>query len=147
VYPVPDPATGTLGIHATIDMQGNVRFGPDAVWTSPEGGERDEGRKCNLHVDASRVHIFESSIRRYYPTLPPNSLVPDYAGIRPKMVGPGQPHADRWGRNLHDFMIDGPRSHGLEGLVNIYGIESPGLTSSMGIAELVAQELTASSLT
>lgn len=121
VYPVPEP--GGLGIHATVDMGGQVRFGPDVQWIEA----------IDYTPDASRVARFAEAIRDYWPALPEAALVPSYAGIRPKIAGPGAPNAD--------FVIQGPETHGLSGLVNLFGIESPGLTSSLALAEAVAARL------
>ena len=117
VYPVPIP--GGLGVHVTLDLAGRMRFGPDVQWISEE----------NYDVDASRAAAFYARIRDYFPRLPNNSLVPDYAGIRPKITGEGEPPAD--------FMIDAPKDHGLPGLVQLFGIESPGLTSALSLGEEV----------
>lgn len=122
VYPVPEAAG--LGIHATIDMAGRVKFGPDVEWV-----EDDQ----DLVVDPARAEKFYAAIRTYWPALPDNALVADYAGIRPKLHGPGEP--------MPDFRIDGPAVHGVPELVNLLGIESPGLTSSLAIAELVVERL------
>jgi L-2-hydroxyglutarate oxidase LhgO len=122
VYPT--PVDGGLGVHVTLDLAGRMRFGPDVEWIAEE----------NYSVDASRADAFYARIRSYWPGLPDNSLVPDYCGIRPKLTGPGEPAAD--------FMIAGPRSHGLPRLVNLFGIESPGLTASLSIADEVVNELT-----
>ncbi len=113
----PTPVDGGLGVHVTLDMAGRMRFGPDVEWIDHEFYE----------VDPSRAQSFYDRIRTYWPALPDNSLVPDYSGIRPKLTGPGEAAAD--------FMIEGPQSHGLPGLVQLFGIESPGLTSSLAIAE------------
>ncbi len=121
VYPVPDEAS--LGIHVTLDLAGQVRFGPDRAWV----------RTVDYQVDPSRAPAFEASIRRYYPSLPPGALVPGYAGIRSKVQGPGEPMAD--------FVIHGPDTHGIGGLVCLYGIESPGLTASLALARHVADAL------
>jgi L-2-hydroxyglutarate oxidase LhgO len=121
-------------VHATIDMNGMTRFGPDAVWVTPAAGGT-----LDYRVDESRQPLFESAIRRYFPHLPDNSLSPDYTGIRPRLLGPshvGSP-VDQYGRDLTDFVIDGPRHHQVDGLVNLYGIESPGLTCSLAIADYV----------
>ena len=118
IYPVPIP--GGLGVHVTLDMAGRMRFGPDVEWTDEE----------NYDVDPARAAAFYARIRDYWPTLPDNALVPDYSGIRPKLTGPGEPAAD--------FMIDGPAQHGLTRLIQLFGIESPGLTSALSIAEEVA---------
>jgi L-2-hydroxyglutarate oxidase LhgO len=122
VYPVPEAAG--LGIHATIDMGGRVKFGPDVEWV-----ETDQ----DLIVDPARAEKFYAAIRTYWPDLADGALVADYAGIRPKLHGPTEP--------MPDFRIDGPQVHGVEGLVNLLGIESPGLTSSLAIAELVVERL------
>lgn len=100
-----------------------MRFGPDVEWVAQE----------TYDVDPARAASFYASIRRYWPGLPDGSLVPDYAGIRPKLTGPGEKAAD--------FVIDGPAQHGLAGLVHLFGIRSPGLTSALSIAEDVAQRL------
>lgn len=113
----PTPVDGGLGVHVTLDLAGRMRFGPDVEWIGTEDYE----------VDPSRAASFYARIRTYWPGLPDNSLVPDYSGIRPKLTGPGEPAAD--------FLIEGPAQHGMAGLVNLFGIESPGLTSSLSIAE------------
>ncbi len=122
VYPLPDEAG--LGTHATIDMQGRCRFGPDVEWV-----ESDQ----NLDVDGRRAGRFYSAVRAFWPGLPDGALMPDYAGVRPKLHDAGSP--------APDFRIDGPEVHGVEGLVNLFGIESPGLTASLALAEEVAQKL------
>jgi L-2-hydroxyglutarate oxidase LhgO len=114
---------GGLGIHITIDLAGRARFGPDVEWVDT----------MNFDVDPRRAESFYAAIRTYWPGLPDNSLVADYAGIRPKLTGPGEPAAD--------FMIDGPAEHGLPGLVQLFGIESPGLTSALSLAEEVVEKL------
>lgn len=121
IYPAPVP--GGLGIHITIDLAGRARFGPDVEWVE----------EMNFDVDPRRAESFYAAIRTYWPGLPDYSLVADYAGIRPKLTGPGEPAAD--------FMIDGPAEHGLPGLVQLFGIESPGLTSSLSLAEEVVGKL------
>lgn len=118
VYPVPEP--GGLGVHLTLDLAGQARFGPDVEWVD----------RLDYTVDPARAEKFYAAIRRYWPALPDDSLQPGYAGIRPKLSGPGEPAAD--------FMIQGPDGHGVNGLINLYGIESPGLTSAIAIAEHVA---------
>lgn len=122
VYPVPEAAG--LGIHATIDMGGRVKFDPDVEWV-----EHDQ----DLVVDPARAEKFYAAIRTYWPALPDGALVADYAGIRPKLHGPSEP--------MPDFRIDGPEVHGVAELVNLLGIESPGLTSSLAIAEMVRETL------
>lgn len=121
VYPTPMP--GGLGVHVTLDMAGRMRFGPDVEWIEREDYE----------VDPARADIFYARIRTYWPALPDHSLTPDYAGIRPKLSGKGEPQGD--------FMIDTPAEHGLPGLVQMFGIESPGLTSSLSLGEAVADAL------
>jgi len=117
IYPVPEP--GGLGVHLTIDLGGQARFGPDVEWVD----------QLDYRVDPSRSASFYASIRRYWPGLAEGALHPGYAGIRPKLSGPGETAAD--------FRIQGPAEHGVPGLVNLYGIESPGLTASLAIAEAV----------
>jgi L-2-hydroxyglutarate oxidase LhgO len=119
----PTPVDGGLGTHVTLDLAGRMRFGPDVEWITEE----------NYDVDPSRAQSFYARIRTYWPGLPDGTLVPDYAGIRPKLTGPGEPAAD--------FMIEGPAQHGLPGLVQLFGIESPGLTSSLSLAEDVVSYL------
>ena len=123
IYPLPEP--GGLGIHLTLDLGGQARFGPDVQWlpVAPRGAE-------DYAVDPALAGAFERSVRRYWPALPAGALQPAYAGIRPKVAGPGEPAAD--------FRIDGPARHGVTGLVNLFGIESPGLTASLAIGEHVA---------
>jgi L-2-hydroxyglutarate oxidase LhgO len=121
IYPVPIP--GGLGVHVTLDMAGRMRFGPDVEWIEQE----------NYDVDASRAAAFYARIRDYWPGLPDNGLVPDYCGIRPKLTGPGEAAVD--------FMIDGPAQHGIPRLVHLFGIESPGLTSALSIADEVTSYL------
>jgi L-2-hydroxyglutarate oxidase LhgO len=123
VYPVPEP--GGLGVHLTLDLAGQARFGPDVEWVeSPD-----------YSIDPRRAASFYAAIRRYWRGLPDGSLQPGYAGIRPKLSGPGEPAAD--------FLIQGPDTHGIPGLVNLYGIESPGLTSCLAIAGYVADQIEA----
>lgn len=121
IYPA--PVDGGLGVHVTLDMAGRMRFGPDVEWIEAE----------NYDVDPARAELFYGRIRSYWPSLPDGSLVPDYAGIRPKLVGPGEKPAD--------FVVDGPAQHGLRGLVHLFGIESPGLTSALSLAEEVREQL------
>jgi len=118
VYPIPEP--GGLGVHLTLDLAGRARFGPDVQWIA----ERD------YTVDARRGDKFYAAIRTYWPGLPDGSLQPAYAGIRPKISPPEAPAAD--------FHIDGPEAHGVKSVVNLFGIESPGLTASLAIADHVA---------
>jgi L-2-hydroxyglutarate oxidase LhgO len=119
----PTPVDGGLGVHVTLDLAGRMRFGPDVEWITRE----------SYSVDARRADGFYERIRTYWPGMPDDSLVPDYCGIRPKLTGPGEAAAD--------FMIVGPAGHGLPRLVNLFGIESPGLTSSLSIAEEVTAYL------
>jgi L-2-hydroxyglutarate oxidase LhgO len=121
VYPT--PVDGGLGVHVTLDLAGRMRFGPDVEWITEE----------NYTVDPRRADAFYARIRGYWPGLPDKSLVPDYCGIRPKLTGPGEAAAD--------FMIAGPRDHGMPRLINLFGIESPGLTASLSIADDVVKEL------
>jgi L-2-hydroxyglutarate oxidase LhgO len=121
----PTPVDGGLGVHVTLDLAGRMRFGPDVEWIDSE----------TYDVDPARAASFYARIRTYWPGLPDGALVPDYAGIRPKLTGPGEPAAD--------FMIEGPADHGMAGLVNLFGIESPGLTSSLPLAEEVMSYLEA----
>ncbi len=122
IYPVPEP--GGLGVHLTLDLNGIARFGPDVEWTDV----------LDYRVDPARGEAFYDAIRKYWPALADGSLQPAYSGIRPKLSGPGEAS--------HDFVIQDAARHGIEGLVNLFGIESPGLTSSLAIAEHVANILT-----
>jgi L-2-hydroxyglutarate oxidase LhgO len=121
VYPVPEP--GGLGVHVTLDLAGQARFGPDVEWVE----------RIAYDVDPRRAERFYAAIRRYWPGLPDGALAPGYAGIRPKTAGPGEA--------APDFEIQGPRAHGIAGLAHLFGIESPGLTASLALAEAVANEL------
>jgi L-2-hydroxyglutarate oxidase LhgO len=125
IYPVPEP--GGLGVHVTLDLAGQARFGPDVEWV-----ERI-GRKEDYAVDPRRAERFYAAIRRYWPGLPDGALLPGYSGIRPKTTGPGEPAGD--------FQIQGPREHGVPGLVHLFGIESPGLTASLALAKGVLGKL------
>ena len=117
IYPVPEP--GGLGVHLTLDLGGQARFGPDVEWiAAPDYG-----------VDPARADRFYAEVRRYWPGLRDGGLAPAFCGIRPKISGPGEPAAD--------FLIQGPAMHGVPGLVNLFGLESPGLTSCLAIAEHV----------
>jgi L-2-hydroxyglutarate oxidase LhgO len=118
IYPVPEP--GGLGVHLTLDMAGQARFGPDVEWVDA----------IDYAVDPARAERFYPAIRRYWPTLPDGALMPSYSGIRPKIVPPAVAS--------QDFLMQGPRDHGVAGLINLFGIESPGLTSSLAIADHVA---------
>ena len=119
---------GGLGIHLTIDLAGQKRFGPDVEWLPDNRTDT-----FDYSVDSSRGDNFYAAIRRYWPDLPDNSLVADYAGVRPK--------AYRDSRDDVDFEISSQQHHGINGLINLYGIESPGLTSALAIAERVQQLL------
>jgi L-2-hydroxyglutarate oxidase LhgO len=121
VYPVPPP--GGLGVHITLDLAGQARFGPDVEWISG----------VDYAVDPARGDAFYAAVRRYWPGLRDGALQPGYAGIRPKISGPGEPAAD--------FVVQGPAIHGVPGLVNLYGIESPGLTASLPLADEVVRRL------
>jgi L-2-hydroxyglutarate oxidase LhgO len=119
IYPVPEP--GGLGVHLTLDMAGQARFGPDVQWVD----------SIDYAVDPARAERFYPAIRRYWPALPDGALMPSYSGIRPKIVPPAVA--------TQDFLIQGPWDHGVGGLINLFGIESPGLTSSLAIADYVAE--------
>jgi L-2-hydroxyglutarate oxidase LhgO len=119
----PTPVDGGLGVHVTLDLAGRMRFGPDVEWIDRE----------HYEVDPRRAESFYARIRTYWPGLPDGRLTPDYSGIRPKLTGPGEPAAD--------FLIDAPAQHGVPGLVQMFGIESPGLTSSLSLAEEVVGSL------
>jgi L-2-hydroxyglutarate oxidase LhgO len=118
VYPVPEAAG--LGVHLTLDLGGQARFGPDVEWVEAE----------NYDVEIRRCEGFHAAIRQYWPDLPDGALQPAYAGIRPKLQGPGEP--------ARDFLVQGERDHGVPGLFNLLGIESPGLTSCLALADHVA---------
>jgi L-2-hydroxyglutarate oxidase LhgO len=126
IYPAPDDSW--LGVHLTLDLGGQARFGPDFEWldvTRPE--------EIDYSVDMRRAEGFYAEVRRYWPGLPDNALQPSYSGVRPKIHAPGE--------RAPDFRIDGRRLHGVAGLVNLFGIESPGLTSALAIAEHVLELL------
>lgn len=127
IYPVPEP--GGLGVHLTLDLGGQAKFGPDVQWVdSPH----------DLEVDAARGNAFYAEVRRYWPELRDGALQPGYAGIRPKISAPGEPAAD--------FVIQGPREHGVPGLVNLFGIESPGLTSCLALGAATVEALNGDSV-
>ena len=118
IYPIPEAAG--LGVHVTLDLAGQARFGPDVEWID----------KIDYTVDPQRAEKFYAAIRSYWPDLKDGALSPGYSGIRPKIQAPSEP--------ARDFMIEGPRDHGVPGLVNLFGIESPGLTASLALGDLVA---------
>ncbi len=125
VYPIPEPAG--LGVHLTLDLAGRARFGPDVEWVGAP----------SYDVDPARAERFYPAIRTYWPALPVGTLQPAYAGVRPKISGPGDSSAD--------FRVDGPAAHGIRGVVNLFGIESPGLTASLALADYVVQVMGKSS--
>lgn len=127
IYPV--PVDGGLGVHATLDLGGATRFGPDVEWLAP--GTTPEA--IDYSVSPDRAGAFERAIRRYWPGLPDGRLEPDYSGVRPKLKGPGE--------GFFDFEIQDEQTHGVPGLVNLFGFESPGLTGSLAVGDAVADLL------
>lgn len=123
IYPAPGDAH--LGTHLTLDLGGQARFGPDIEWLDVQSAQQIDWR-----VDPARADAFYAEVRRYWPALPDGALAPSYSGVRPKIHGPHE--------KAPDFRIDGQALHGIPGLVNLFGIESPGLTSALAIAELTA---------
>lgn len=121
IYPLPAKNTSGLGIHSTLELDGTTKFGPDVEWVDEPDYSVDERRKSQ----------FATAIRRYYPGLEDDRLLPGYAGIRPKLGGPGAPAAD--------FLFQDHTTHGVAGLVNLFGIESPGLTAALAIGDHVSQ--------
>ena len=119
IYPVPVP--GGLGVHLTIDLGGQARFGPDVQWIEA----------IDYSVDPARADSFYAAVRKYWPALKDGALQPGYAGIRPKIVPRGAP--------AQDFVVQGPQTHGVPGLINLFGIESPGLTASLALADHVVE--------
>ncbi|MDR3537893.1 MAG: NAD(P)/FAD-dependent oxidoreductase [Acetobacteraceae bacterium] len=119
IYPVPVP--GGLGVHLTVDLGGQARFGPDVEWVDTP----------DYTVDPHRADSFYAAVRKYWPALKDGALQPGYAGIRPKIVPKGAA--------AQDFVVQGPQTHGVPGLINLFGIESPGLTASLAIAEYVLE--------
>jgi L-2-hydroxyglutarate oxidase LhgO len=117
IYPVPEP--GGLGVHLTLDLAGQARFGPDVEWVET----------IDYRVEERRARGFHEVIRAYWAGIEGRALLPAYSGVRPKIVGPGEPAAD--------FRIDGPSVHGVPGIINLFGIESPGLTAAPAIGEYV----------
>lgn len=126
IYPA--PADAWLGVHLTLDLGGQAKFGPDLEWLDTRTPE-----SIDYRVDPRRAESFYAEVRRYWPALPDGALQPSYSGVRPKIYGPGE--------KAPDFRIDGPALHGVPGLVNLFGIESPGLTSALAIAEYVVNEI------
>lgn len=129
IYPM--PVDGGLGIHLTLDLAGQARFGPDVEWLDTDSPTAP----LDYRVDERRAEAYAHEIRRYWPGLPAGALLPAYSGIRPKLSGPGEPAAD--------FRVEGPAEHGCAGVVQLFGIESPGLTASMALAEFVAETVRA----
>lgn len=141
----PTPGEDSLGLHYTRDLGGRGRFGPDAEWLTPppapeaaagaeEGAAGDDPTgvpPLDYRVDPGRVAPFVAAIRRYWPDLDPARLTPDTSGVRPKIQAPGEP--------AHDFVVQGPDETGQQGLIALYGIESPGLTSCLALADLVTE--------
>ncbi len=124
VYPVPRPRTsGWLGVHVTLDLAGRARFGPDLEWIDA----------VDYRVDPARGVPFYAAVRRYWPNLPDGALGPAYAGVRPKLAGPGEPE--------RDFVLQSEAESGVPGLINLFGIDSPGLTSCLAIADAVGRML------
>jgi L-2-hydroxyglutarate oxidase LhgO len=128
VYPT--PTDGGLGVHLTLDLAGEARFGPDVEWLADADPDR-----IDYAVDARRAPAFAADIRRYWPGLGDDALLPAYSGIRPKLSGPGAAAAD--------FHLGGPAAHGCPGVVQLFGIESPGLTASLAIGEEVLRRVAA----
>jgi len=128
IYPMPDSAG--LGVHLTLDLGGQARFGPDVEWLDDA---TDPDAPGAYDVDPGRAEGFYAAIRAYWPDLPDGALVPGYTGIRPKLQAPGEPAAD--------FVVQGPAEHGVAGLVHLYGIESPGLTGSLALADIALDRL------
>jgi L-2-hydroxyglutarate oxidase LhgO len=126
IYPA--PADAWLGVHLTLDLGGQAKFGPDIEWLDVRTPQ-----EIDYRVDPARADGFYAEVRRYWPGLPDGALVPSYSGVRPKIHGPHE--------KAPDFRIDGPSLHGVPGLLNLFGIESPGLTSALAIAEVATAEL------
>ena len=129
IYPIPE--AGGLGVHLTLDMAGQAKFGPDVEWLDIENEEQ-----IDYTVDAKRGEGFYAAVRKYWPDLKDNALQPDYSGVRAKIVPPNTPAGD--------FCFNSPQDHGLQGLYNLYGFESPGLTSSIAIARYLEEKIKSS---
>ena len=129
IYPIPEP--GGLGVHLTLDMGGQAKFGPDVEWL-----EIDDENQIDYTVNPKRGESFYAAVRKYWPGLKDNALQPDYSGVRAKIVPPNAPAGD--------FCFNTPKDHGLEGLFNLYGFESPGLTSSLAIAKYLEGQIKSS---
>ncbi|MGL4574169.1 MAG: NAD(P)/FAD-dependent oxidoreductase [Burkholderiaceae bacterium] len=127
IYPV--PADGGLGVHLTLDLGGQAKFGPDVEWLQTAS----DAASLDYTVDPQRAASFYREVRHYWPALPDDALQPAYSGVRPKLSGPGEDAAD--------FCILGPSEHGAPGVLQLFGIESPGLTSALALAELVATRI------
>jgi L-2-hydroxyglutarate oxidase LhgO len=136
IYPM--PTDGGLGVHLTLDLGGQAKFGPDVEWIEDVTSATDSGCDLDYTVDARRADAFATEVRRYWPRLPDGALAPAYSGIRPKLSGPGTPAADFW--------LQGPAEHGCPGVLQLFGIESPGLTASLAIAEAAAALVTGSAV-
>lgn len=137
VYPLPEP--GGLGVHATIDWSGqSVKFGPDVEWIS---ADLEYPEEIDMTPNPARANQFYNQVRKYWPNLPDDALVPDYAGIRPKLHHPSVQSNANSNVPFHDFWIATPEEHGVPGLIHLFGMESPGLTASMAIGESIAQQV------
>lgn len=136
IYPV--PSSGGLGVHATMDLGGNTRFGPDVEWISPQDLSCDEPDDIDLTVNSKRSESFYNEVRKYWPGLKDGALQPDYAGIRPKLNHPDVVGSSLTSSSFHDFYIEKlPNAN----VVNLLGMESPGLTASMAIADYIMREM------
>jgi L-2-hydroxyglutarate oxidase LhgO len=134
IYPVPE--AGGLGVHLTLDLAGQARFGPDVQWIAPATPD-----EIDYRVDPARGAAFDAAIRSYWPGLPAHALQPAYSGVRPKL------DASDGSGEIVDFVLQGPQTHGIAGLVNLYGIESPGLTACLALADSVVGALLSRSTT
>ena len=131
IYPLPE--RHGLGIHLTIDLDGKARFGPDVLWSPKINTVQDLETQLDYTVDLSSKQLFMAAIQTYWPSLSEERLVPNYAGMRVKVKASGQ------GKN--DFVLLGPKEHGVEGLIHVLGVESPGLTSALAIGEWIGHSL------